>query len=90
MLHAVKRIMSSSKEERNLANVVVNRDNCKACNYCIDRCANHVFAKSDRINAGGYFPVCVASPEKCSGCLKCYFICPDFAIGVEKNEQQPE
>ncbi|MBI2955220.1 MAG: tungsten formylmethanofuran dehydrogenase [Chloroflexi bacterium] len=64
--------------------VVVNGQNCKACYYCKELCPENVFAISQEINGGGYFPAVVSNGDACNSCMICYFICPDFAIGVEK------
>lgn len=67
-----------------MARVMVNLQNCKACYYCQELCPKDVFAVSSAINRGGYFPVQVVKEEACNGCMLCYYVCPDFAIGVEK------
>ncbi len=55
---------------------------CKDCGYCKDVCALDVFARSDDFNASGYRPYVAAKAENCIGCLRCLYICPDFAINV--------
>lgn len=67
-----------------MPSVVLNSQNCKACYYCNQLCPKDVFTVSTEINKGGYFPAQVSAPAACNGCMLCYFICPDFAIGVEK------
>jgi NADPH-dependent glutamate synthase beta subunit-like oxidoreductase/NAD-dependent dihydropyrimidine dehydrogenase PreA subunit len=56
---------------------------CKDCGYCKDVCAYDVFARSDAFNASGYRPYVAAKSENCIGCLRCLYICPDFAVSVE-------
>lgn len=62
--------------------VTINEAACKDCGYCRDVCGLGVFARSDHFNPGGYRPSVVSHPERCIGCLKCLYICPDFAITI--------
>jgi NADPH-dependent glutamate synthase beta subunit-like oxidoreductase/NAD-dependent dihydropyrimidine dehydrogenase PreA subunit len=55
---------------------------CKDCGYCKQVCGLDVFTRSDEFNGGGYRPYLAANPENCIGCLRCIYICPDFAISV--------
>jgi formate dehydrogenase beta subunit len=55
---------------------------CKDCGYCKEVCALDVFTRSDDFNASGYRPYVAAKVENCIGCLRCLYICPDFAITV--------
>ena len=62
--------------------VTVNEAACKDCGYCREVCGLEIFARSDRFNPGGYRPTVAAQAERCIGCLKCLYICPDFAITI--------
>jgi formate dehydrogenase beta subunit len=55
---------------------------CKDCGYCKEVCGLDVFTRSDDFNSGGYRPYVAAKAENCIGCLRCLYICPDFAITV--------
>jgi NADPH-dependent glutamate synthase beta subunit-like oxidoreductase len=55
---------------------------CKDCGYCKQVCELNVFARSDDFNASGYRPYVAANAENCIGCLRCLYICPDFAVSV--------
>lgn len=55
---------------------------CKECGYCREVCSLDVFAPSETFNPGGYRPVAVKDTERCVGCLKCLYICPDFALSL--------
>jgi NAD-dependent dihydropyrimidine dehydrogenase PreA subunit len=57
---------------------------CKACGYCQDACSLGIFQQSKTFNNKGYQPMEVKASDRCVGCLKCFFACPDFAISVEK------
>jgi 2-oxoglutarate ferredoxin oxidoreductase subunit delta len=48
---------------------------CKGCGLCVDYCNRGVLEMRDGL------PV-VLQAEKCSRCLMCEVICPDFAITV--------
>ena len=48
---------------------------CKGCGLCVDYC------KPQAIAMEGALPHVIAA-EKCTRCLQCEAICPDFAIEV--------
>ena len=62
--------------------VEVDAARCKDCGYCKQVCGLGVFARSEDFNASGYRPYVAAHAEHCIGCLRCLYICPDFAITV--------
>lgn len=64
--------------------VEVNPIICKECGYCKEMCPMDIFGTSDTFNAGGYKPAVVRSSDRCFGCLKCLYICPDFAITIKE------
>jgi NADPH-dependent glutamate synthase beta subunit-like oxidoreductase len=66
--------------------VTVNEAACKACTYCREVCGPGVFERSERFNPGGYRPFVPTRPERCIGCLKCLYICPDFAIAIHDRD----
>jgi len=55
---------------------------CKACGYCREMCHMDTFGVSDTFNASGYKPSVVKRSDHCVGCLKCLYVCPDFAITI--------
>lgn len=65
--------------------VEVNSLACKECGYCTEVCSLNVFAPSETFNPGGYRPVTAKDPERCVGCLKCLYICPDFALSLRRK-----
>jgi len=65
--------------------VTVNEAACKDCGYCREICGLGIFARSDHFNPGGYRPSLASRPERCIGCLKCLYICPDFAITIRNR-----
>ncbi len=62
--------------------VTVNEAACKDCGYCREVCELEIFERSDRFNPGGYRPSIAARAGRCIGCLRCLYICPDFAITI--------
>ncbi|MBP7146914.1 MAG: 4Fe-4S binding protein [Acidobacteria bacterium] len=63
--------------------IVVKVSWCKGCGLCVDYC-NRGVLKMD-----GVLPSVVAA-EKCTRCLQCEAICPDFAIEVKDKAEPPE
>jgi NADPH-dependent glutamate synthase beta subunit-like oxidoreductase/NAD-dependent dihydropyrimidine dehydrogenase PreA subunit len=57
---------------------------CKACGYCSDACGLGVFEQSKSFNDRGYQPMEAIGSDRCVGCLRCFYACPDFAISVQK------
>jgi 2-oxoglutarate ferredoxin oxidoreductase subunit delta len=55
---------------------------CKGCGLCVDYCNRGVLEMQDGV------PV-VLQAEKCSRCLMCEVICPDFAITVGEPRPGP-
>jgi NAD-dependent dihydropyrimidine dehydrogenase PreA subunit len=58
---------------------------CKACGYCQLSCQQGVFEKGKEFNARGYPAYIPVRPENCTGCLQCFYACPDFAVTIEEK-----
>lgn len=67
--------------------LVILRERCKGCNFCIEFCPLHVLQASGRFNSQGYVPPVLKPEGHCSTCAFCQWICPDFAIYVVKDEK---
>ncbi len=67
--------------------VLVDPALCKDCGYCDEVCGLDVFARSGAYHASGYRPYVAAHAERCIGCLRCIYICPDFAITVRDRRE---
>lgn len=74
--------MDTQEKAVKSSTVVINRDRCKGCSYCIYFCAKGVLGSSEETNQKGYLLPRVADEHKCTGCRLCEAICPDFAIHV--------
>jgi 2-oxoglutarate ferredoxin oxidoreductase subunit delta len=53
---------------------------CKGCGLCVDYCARGVLEMREAL------PI-VVNAERCSRCMLCEAICPDFAITVVEKER---
>ena len=68
-----------------MTKVTIHEDVCKSCGLCVRLCPKGVLAlQTKHLNTKGYYPVEVANPENCIGCLSCAMTCPDVAIIIEK------
>jgi formate dehydrogenase beta subunit len=66
--------------------VTVNDLICKDCGYCREVCSLGIFEQSANFNPSGYKPAVAAHMDKCIGCLRCLYICPDFAITINEKK----
>ena len=62
--------------------IVILKERCKGCGFCIEFCPQNVLEKSEEFNSKGYPPPRVKNPEACVGCGLCEMLCPEFAIFV--------
>ncbi|MFQ6048119.1 MAG: ferredoxin family protein [Phycisphaerae bacterium] len=69
--------------------VVIDRDRCKGCGYCVEFCPTEVLVLSAELNGRGYHPPRVVAPERCTGCDLCGMYCPDFAIFGYRVKPEP-
>jgi 2-oxoglutarate ferredoxin oxidoreductase subunit delta len=73
--------------EHGVVHIITER--CKGCGFCIEFCPLDVLALSDSYNARGYHPPYLDKPELCVRCGLCEMICPEFAVYVLREEEQP-
>jgi len=76
-----------------VSKVTVFSQSCKGfeeCGLCSFVCPKHLFKSGDEINRLGYVPSAIEEQEKCIGCQNCMIYCPDFAIVVEKEADDPQ
>ncbi len=62
--------------------VVLNKDRCKGCEYCVVFCPTKALVMSTEMNAKGYLIPVELPDGKCLGCGLCEAICPDFALWI--------
>ena len=93
-------VFSASKNNREVVKVprgelVLLKDRCKSCGFCIEFCPKKVLelssergaTASSEYNAKGYHIPRVKDPAKCILCGFCSMYCPDFAIYQIKNDK---
>lgn len=56
---------------------------CKSCGLCVEYCNRGV------LEMDGHLPTVVRA-DRCSRCLQCEDMCPDFAITVKDSESAEE
>lgn len=66
--------------------IVIDRELCKGCGYCVNACPNKVIKIDNVFNKKGFFPAIVKGVDKCTGCCICAEVCPDVAIEVFREE----
>ncbi|WP_419024224.1 4Fe-4S dicluster domain-containing protein [Emergencia sp.] len=66
-----------------MAKVVIKKELCKSCGYCIKFCPKKVLEYGKKVNSKGYEYV-ISVNEDCIGCASCGRICPAGAIDVYK------
>ena len=67
--------------------VVIDRELCKGCYWCIKACPVKVLERDTELNSSGTYPAKPADSElssdgKCIACGNCYEVCPDVCIQV--------
>ena len=56
--------------------LIIYKDRCKACGFCIDQCPKDALKFGENFNASGYTAV-VVDDSLCIKCGICYNVCPD-------------
>ncbi len=77
--------MSEQSTKAAKGKIVINRDVCKGCTYCVAACPKNCIEMDKDINSSGYFPALFAHADKCTGCAICATVCPDIAIQVWRD-----
>ncbi len=70
--------------------IIINRELCKGCGFCIDTCPLGVIVVAESFNKKGISPASPAYLEKCTGCCMCARMCPEIAIEVYREENEEE
>jgi len=67
--------------------VVINKNWCKGCGYCVKYCPTNALEMSKEYNAKGYHPPKVTTLDNCRDCKFCEVVCPEFAIFVKTDQR---
>ena len=70
------------------AKVLIDKDRCKGCGYCVEFCPRAVLKTSEELNPKGYTLAIVADESRCLGCGLCEMLCPEFAIHLELSDNE--
>ncbi|OGW57492.1 MAG: hypothetical protein A2Z09_03835 [Nitrospirae bacterium RBG_16_43_8] len=62
--------------------IVIDKQLCKGCKYCVMTCPMGVIAIEGQFNKMGYFTAYPKHMGKCTGCALCALMCPELAIEV--------
>jgi len=75
---------AAAKPKGKRGRVVISKDKCKGCKWCVEHCPKGVLETGAEFNAKAYhYPRVKAGMEDaCIACGMCELICPDFAIYV--------
>ena len=68
--------------------VLIDKDRCKGCDYCVDFCPRGALKMSDEHNPKGYTLAAVADQSRCLACGLCEILCPEFAIQVLPSDSE--
>jgi len=66
--------------------IVIDKELCKGCAFCVDACPLEIIALEDTFNRKGFFTAHLKYSDKCTGCAMCAQMCPEIAIEVYKEE----
>jgi 2-oxoglutarate ferredoxin oxidoreductase subunit delta len=64
--------------------IIIDIDNCKGCELCIDSCPQNTLALAPKINQKGYH-YAIKVQDNCTGCLNCALVCPEGIINVYRK-----
>jgi len=79
--------MGAEQKTKHLHEIHILAERCKGCSFCIDICPFKVLDQSDKFNSKGFYPPYVKEKEKCTACMLCELICPDFALYIKRSEE---
>lgn len=66
--------------------VIIDKDRCKGCEYCVLACPTKCLEMSEEINVRGVKYAVMARPDDCIACGLCARTCPDVCINVQRRK----
>lgn len=76
----------SKKKRKQKGRIVINKELCKGCRYCLISCPEGAISMDKKFNSMGYFTANFEYPERCKGCAICAQMCPEIAIEVWRDD----
>jgi len=73
------------KRKKEPTEIIITRERCKGCGYCVEFCPKKVLEMSSEINSKGFNIPRVARPDDCIACEVCQYVCPDIAVFVHRT-----
>ncbi len=94
MIELIKIPILIEKKEKKFS-LFLNKNRCGGCEICVYVCPTGILEMGDELNIRiSYIPRVKEGKEKyCTGCRRCEFGCPDWAIYVldeSENEKMAE
>jgi len=77
---------TTAEKKKSSGTIVIDRELCKGCGYCISACPKGCISQEDSFNSSGYYPASFVNTGQCTGCAICACSCPDIAIEVWREE----
>ncbi|SMB95134.1 2-oxoglutarate ferredoxin oxidoreductase subunit delta [Desulfonispora thiosulfatigenes DSM 11270] len=65
--------------------LIISKESCKSCKYCVKNCPKGALSIKGEINAKGY-PYVSVDHDKCITCGICYNVCPDYVFEIVEVE----
>lgn len=82
----MKNMKETTIKKKITGKIVIDREVCKGCGYCISACPKGCISQDDKYNDSGYYPAIFSNTGQCTGCAICAYSCPDIAIEVWREE----
>ena len=68
--------MAEKEQSGGVAQITIIEKRCKGCEICVEYCASQVLGMNSS-------KATVLDAAKCTRCMRCEILCPDFAIYVK-------
>jgi len=69
--------------------IIIDKDKCKGCEYCIIYCPKKCIELSHAINVRGVNFAVFSKPQECIACRICAQMCPEVCIEVIQRKGGP-